>query len=87
MINKLITNKTEIPYWSIGKKVKVTQCLYGHKFPIGTVVEIVDHDPSEFDNPWLCTDGKKYWWLFEQEGYILPEDLDTLEKLGAIHEK
>lgn len=54
-----------------GQKVKVVDCLYGHDFPIGSVVvctEVGNITGGCFD----YEDGSDFWWM-EPEEYVILE--------------
>ena len=55
--------------FAVGKKLKVEHCFYGHEFNIGEVVTIIGHD-GEDTTSWLCTNGKKNWWLTDSEASV-----------------
>ena len=57
--------------WSIGERVMVTGCIYGHGFKDGEIVEILQYDDRS-SAKWLCSNGgKNSWWLSEDEGIIV----------------
>jgi len=57
--------------WSIGERVMVTDCIYGHGFKDGEIVEILQYDGGS-SAKWLCSNsGKISWWLSEDEGIIV----------------
>jgi|AntDeeMinimDraft_6_1070357.scaffolds.fasta_scaffold11799_3 hypothetical protein len=51
---------------TVGKKVVVTDCIYGHEFEIGQEVEIIYNDVTQKTN-YLCDNGKSSWWLSSEE--------------------
>jgi hypothetical protein len=57
--------------WAIGKHVKIDNFLYGHKFEINQVVEIVGYNNERFPMPWLCSDGQHQSWIAEDEATLV----------------
>ena len=63
-LETLITKYTETtPTYKPGDKVKVTQCLYGHEFMIGEIIELQDAE----DDGWFAVNEDDLWWLTEEE--------------------
>jgi len=55
--------------FSIGGKVKINRYVYGHEFYIGQEVTVIDFDRTQ-NASWLCTDGRKKWWISEEEANV-----------------
>lgn len=59
--------------FTIGAKIQITKCIYGHEYEIGEVVTIIDHEEENNQTTsWLCRNvhGKE-WYINEEEGVPL----------------
>jgi ribosome maturation protein Sdo1 len=65
-IIKLFNNKV----FEVGQRIKVESRISGHEFELNEIVIITDYDPTE-NAKWLCSNGKRNWWLSEDEAIII----------------
>ena len=67
--------------FNIGDKVRVVECLYGHRFEIGEVVAI----KSFFKGSYRCCNNKECWSLSEDELEMVNNKASTQEKHSHYH--
>ena len=65
-IMKLFNKKV----FEVGQMIKVNSCIYGHEFELNDIVIITDYEDGQ-NAKWLCSNGKRKWWLSEDEAIII----------------
>ena len=79
------------PKFSIGAKVRITKCIYGHEFEIGEIVTIIRYQGDDDTVTWQAiNDKQQLWWISEEEGEAViaepkpeqPVKRITIQKVG-----